>query len=392
MMVREKLIENIKKAEDKVRQLYESEDNKRRLKLWQDPMITQDYFHALPAHNGTHFTVELERDIALRLFNVNFKDFYTDPFIHYLTCLKTSIFKFENFEDCTPILKYVPVYLSGAFEKSLFGGEDEETIYTEHDAVISKQALIKERSDLGKMKIPDFYKDGCMPRTIEFFEKIREIAADDFILRFPNWTRSAWGCAWQIRRLENLLYDYIEDPEWLSEFLWFLTDARKAWGAQRSKYLGEAAVTATQIYNDEVMVPVVSPTMYEDYILPTEIELSKYFGGTLYWHSCGNTTALFPLINAIPDLGSVTVSAWSDIEKAGIAYNQETAFEVQLNNYTDISKDGRNLSVKEKIELIHNSTPNRKVQIQAVVAQRDTDEQTVMDLKQICALGNEVLN
>jgi hypothetical protein len=114
------------------------------------------------------------------------------------------------------------------------------------------------------------------------------------------------------------------------------------------------------MYNDEVTHPVVSPKMYEECILPSEIRLAEHFGGLSYWHSCGNTTFLYKLIGRIPNLEMVTVSAWSDVERAGREYSLDMALEVQLHNYKDVLHPTDENALKERIELIKDSTSGHK--------------------------------
>ena len=82
----------------------------------------------------------------------------------------------------------------------------------------------------------------------------------------------------------------------------FITDARKQWWRDRSKYLG-IPLEPANLYNDEVNCPTLSPAMFEEFVLPYEQELSEFHGGIGYWHSCGDTTKLVELIDRIPNLG-----------------------------------------------------------------------------------------
>lgn len=357
-MENEKILKEIREAEEEIRELCETEENKRRNALWDSAGVSSDYFHAIPADKDRKpLVIEFEREAYAAALGYDIIEFYHNPYLHYLSGLRTQIFKFKNFDDDTPIAKGQAVYESAAFEKCIFGGE--QAIYTEHDAVVSKEPLIKEREDLDRMEYPDFYEGGCMPRTIRFYEQVREIASDDFAIPFPQWGRSPWGCAWQVRGLDNLMIDCIEDPDWLVRLLDFLGESRKRWTLQRNEYLG-LPLAPGNIYNDEVTFPIVSPDLYEKYILPGEIDLANFFGGLAYWHSCGDTTELFSLINRIPNLKMLTVSAWSDVEKAGKVYDKEKALEVQLHNYRDVIQPETERTLPDRIELIKESTKDHK--------------------------------
>jgi len=354
----QKLITKIRHTEDEVRKIYESQENKRRLQYWSDSDMSNDYFRALPRDvNVKPFTVYCERPQLAKLLDFNFYEYYHNPYIHYLIGLQTQIFQFKSFNDCTPVVKRRQIDPSGAFERSIFVGDD--AVYTEHDAAISDIPAIKEYSDLDRMQVPDFYTSGNMPQIIRFYEDIRSIASDDFSVSFPVWGRSAWGCAWQMRRLTNLMYDLCDEPEWVDRLLRFFNESRKSWSKQRSQYLGEP-IGPTNIYNDEVLHPVVGPSLYEEKILPLEIDLSEFYGGVRYWHSCGDTTQLFGLIDRIPNTELITVSCFSDVELAGKTYSPDKILEVQLHPNRDVLDPISDTVLPERLELIRQATANHK--------------------------------
>jgi hypothetical protein len=359
----DKTLKAIRNAEDEIREICETEENKRRASMWAVSNVSSDYFHAIPADDKKiPLVIELEREGYAEALSFDLVRFYKDPYLHYLTGLRTQIYKFRTFDDDTPVSKKQPVYESSAFEKCIF--KKGEVIYTEHDALASKEPVLHERADLDTLEYPDFKTGGCMPDTIAFFEKIRETASDDFDVSFPQWGRSPWGTAWHLRGMDNLMFDYLEDPEWLKKFLDFLAESRKRWTKQRNEYLG-VALSHANIYNDEVTHPIVSPKMYEECILPSETGLSEFFGGLSYWHSCGNTTYLYNLIQRIPKLEMVTVSAWSDVKRAGMEYRPDMVLEVQLHNYRDVLHPESENTLSERIELIKESTSGHKAIVHA---------------------------
>jgi len=355
------MIVEIRKKEEELREMYESSKNKRRLAYWDNAEMTNDYFKGIPkSKDRKTFCVELERPQYAKLLGFDFYEYYHDPYVHYLSGLQMQIYKFNNFDDCTPIVKRQAVYPSGAFERAIFVGDDAS--YTEHDAVISNKSVIPDGEDFINKPYPDFHTSGIMPQIIRFYEDICDIASDDFKISFPVWGRSAWGCAWQMRRLENLMYDLADEPEWFNEMLEYLNEARKHWSRQRAEYLGEP-LGPENIYNDEVMNPIVGPGLYKEYILPLEIELSDYLGGIAYWHSCGDTSQLFHLINQIPKVQMVTVSAWSDIEAAGRIYNTDKVLEVQLHPVRDVMQPQSENTLAKRLETILTATREHKVNI-----------------------------
>lgn len=334
-MKSEKLAE-IRRLEDKVRELTESEENRRRLALWEDSAISNDYWHGIPKEHKPLFTVELERATYAHLLGFSIIDFYQDPYAMVEGNLKMMAFKFENLPDCTPIGKSFAHYPGAGFEKALYGGD---MLFSENDAWMAREDLITERVDIKALEPLDFYKSGCMPKIIELYHRTREIMSEDFTLSFPQWSRSPFGVAWHIRGIENLLCDVADDEEWVNDFINYITDCRIQWVRERAKYLN-IEQNGCNIYNDEVTSPMISPSFYRDIIRPTEIRLSEAFGGVHYWHSCGNTTPYMEYINTIPKLQMVTVSAWSDLKRAEQCYDKaRVTLEKQIHPYDGIMVD-----------------------------------------------------
>lgn len=369
-------LDEIKRLEDEIRELYESKENTRRRGFWDEAGISNDYWHGIPKNKEViPFIVELEREAYSKVLGFSLRNFYLDPYCYVLNSLRIMAFKFKNFNDCTPIGKSFTYYPGAGFEKSIFGGEQ---IYTEQDAWMARENIIKERVDIESLQYPDFYKSGSMPFTHEFYEQLLELVDEDFKVVFPQWSRSPWGLAWHLRGIDDLLIDSIEDCEWVRKFLNYLTKARERWSMERVKFLN-TELTNCNIYNDEVNSPIISPKIYEDLIRPTEIELSRFFGGVNYWHSCGNTTPFQKLINEIPNLHMVHVSPWSSISNAKVSYDhKKTVIEVALHPNEDVINPSDLSNIKEKLKLIKEETREHRSTVRADGIQILNDMETDM--------------
>ncbi len=157
--------------------------------------------------------------------------------------------------------------------------------------------------------MPDFYRSGLMPLAHQYYEVIGELIDNDFNVVFPEWGRRSFGVATHIRGYENFLSDMISNPKFAHRILRLITDTRKEWITERAKFLGKCKGKGN-IYNDEVNCPSLSPELYEEFALPYELELSDFHGGILYFHSCGDTTKLLPLIAKINTIEMFHVGPW----------------------------------------------------------------------------------
>ena len=73
----------IRRTEDEVRKIYESPENKRRLRYWDNAELSTDYFHAIPKKvDSTPFIVECERPQYAKTLGF---DFYDGAFVEIFT-------------------------------------------------------------------------------------------------------------------------------------------------------------------------------------------------------------------------------------------------------------------------------------------------------------------
>ena len=126
-----------------------------------------------------------------------------------------------------------------------------------------------------------------------------------------------------MRSMEDLLVDMIEAPEFVHELMRFITDSRKEYTQQSRKFLGKVeirnACSENSLANDEVSIPIVSPQLYEELIFPYEDELSEFFGGVNWWHSCGNKTPLVSVIKKMSrSIAFMDFALWADDLRTGV--------------------------------------------------------------------------
>lgn len=310
--------DELKKTLEKYIELVDSEENQRREQFWQpEPVYCRDKFRRIPRPWRETGYAPVVADpgptMWAKIFNFNLREYYTDPEVYLLNYLKIMIAQFELNDDTT-LHKVLPFWPGVTFEAALFGME---TIYHDtEDPWLGRELVLKEKKDLNKLKPPDFYESGLMPLVHHLYQEINEwLKGTGCSLAFPELIRSPWGLAFQLRGFAELAVDCMEDPTWVHALMRFLTEARKQWYEERSRFLGEP-VPPGHLYNDEVDCNVIGPNIYKKYILPYEIELSEFHGGIVYWHSCGNITPVLGLVRQIPNLAMINISSWTDYRKA----------------------------------------------------------------------------
>jgi len=322
--------DEIKELFYQIAELAESPENQRRKQMWDSEFSPEEYEPGLiapfPADKRKEkrppITADWDRLQWSRLLHFDIKKYYTDALYYLKWTLATDIYRFRNFPDDTPLAKTIPLFLGVAFEPSLF---EVPVVYssTREPLFTSEGAVVKKKSDLAKIKAPDFFRSGLMPLAHKFYQEINELVPKDFSVIFPVWIRGPFGVACAMRSMQELLIDMIEEPKFVHELMRFITDSRKEYTRESRKFLGNVKVanscSENSLANDEVSIPIVSPQLYEEFIFPYENELSKFYGGINWWHSCGNKTPLVSVIKKISQpIGFMDFALWADDLQRGV--------------------------------------------------------------------------
>jgi uroporphyrinogen-III decarboxylase len=333
----------VKRLLDKVRIMASDPKNREKARYWAPSSDRAlDHWRGTPRPRAdlprAPISVEPEVTLWRKILDFDIREYYQRPVTYLINYLRMLVYRFEKWDDQTVIDLNIPIWLGVTLESTLFGAQ---TVYTDDDYPwLSREPVITKREDLDKLALPDFRTSGLMPLAHRYYEEIRELVGDDFSVAFHEWGRSPFGVAFHIRGMENLLEDMLDEPAFTHRLMRFITEARRNWSRERAKFLGRP-VEKGNLYNDEVNTPTISPALYEEFVLPYEQELSAFHGGILYWHSCGDTTALAPLIARIPNLEMFHVGPWTDGAACRRAFGQHVPLEFCLHPVKDVQTASR---------------------------------------------------
>jgi len=332
--------DTIKRHMETIRELEQSDDNKRRKALWKDAQYrVGNHWRGLPRTDGSclkgQVPVHTDPNNAFwaKYLNLSLKDFYLNGETFLENYLKITIERFKLFKDDAYIVKRIPMWMSVAYEATFFGMK--VNFFDDIEPWLDYEEIIKKPEDLKKMKFPNFYKSGLMPKAIEVYEYVKENIDDDFEVLFPMWARGPFGLAVYLRGFNNLMMDMIDRPQFMHELMRFITDSMKSWFDSLAQYLGKPVGKGT-LFNDEVNCPSLSPEFYKEFVLPYEKELCEYHGGLHYWHSCGDITRLCRLIREIPNIDLIHRGPWTNAQEIGKVFGDTSAIEVCFNTEAEI--------------------------------------------------------
>jgi uroporphyrinogen-III decarboxylase len=323
-MEKQALKDSIKTLFDERYELYESNENKRRRAMWGDDTCPDEYLPGFVAPLAAEHRKEKRVPVAgdwcriqkSRFLNFDIIRLFKEPLYHLKWELYMDIHRFKSFPDDIPLLKRIPIWMSIGMEPSLFGvpthySYDNEPIFS------SAGAVINEKSDLSKLKQPDFFKSGMMPLVHQFYQEAKELAPDDYEVIFPKWSRSPFGMACALRDMKDVMVDMIEDPPFVHNILKLVNETRIEFSKWRTAFIGYEDIQST-LLNDEASDDLISLQFYEKFCFPYEKELADFYGHLRWWHSCGPKTKFLKKIMEIEKPIFFTELNWwaDDFKKA----------------------------------------------------------------------------
>ncbi len=303
---------------DRVRAIVEAQTTPPWGDLWDPAAVTQNVsMFAFPnpvAGSGlAPFVFVPDANFYARLFGYSLKEAFTDAHTWICFNLEQMIWNHENLHHDGSASRTILINQLGFFAPSLFGVE---VIYADDAVPWPGAPVIRERRDFARLKRPDFFTSGLSPLAHRMWEEARALLPDDFEVEFTTWLTGPFSLLFHLRGPINLALDLIDDPPLVHEMMAFATACMKEWWEARATFLSHPALEPLIMGNDEVGVPLIAPAHYEEFVLTYEIELSQYFGGIDYWHSCSNTTRLMPFLARIPGLRMMDVGPWTALQPA----------------------------------------------------------------------------
>ncbi len=316
-----------------------SEKNRENKKYWDNAderYLVERWRGRSSRRTDTPYTMAMDISGYARVLGIDCLKYYSDPETQLKEQLRYAIWEYENI-DCQRYFEdAVFISFGSVFEAAMFGAKinylpAQAPWYDEQDSVL------KDKANLLKLPPFDFYRSGLCPIVHEYYGQYKKLLGDTPLdVMFPLTLRSPFSTAIMLRGFENLLMDIYDDPEFFKDLMDTITGYLKEYATERAKFTGEP-MTPGMLFNDEISTPMLSNGMYEEFILPGELELARHWGGVRYWHSCGVTQDFYETVSNLPGLKMMHIGPWSDIPRAAAVFGaKDIAIEICVNANRDM--------------------------------------------------------
>ena len=179
-----------------------------------------------------------------------------------------------------------------------------KVIFREEDPAIvdESQLAICDLSEVGKLKLPDPWKDGRLPVWLEATRLLKE-AIGDRVFIMGRADQGPFSLACLLRGPEHFMMDLLDEDS--EEGVHELIDYCRRACAIFAKAQKDAGADATSIGDSFAGPNLISPALYRKFALEPEIRLTKEVQSTgipFSIHICGNTNGI------IADMGRTGAS------------------------------------------------------------------------------------
>ena len=224
--------------------------------------------------------------------------------------------------------------------------------YDKNGTLYSKTRILEDKETIAKLNTPNPRQDIPLPFLLKICElvgaELGNKAAVRGVVSLP------WTVAVQMRGMERLIFDTVDDPDFIHSVMRFCTDYTIELGETVIETIGEhaAGLYATDPSSG---CSVISPQLYKEFVQPYHKEVVDHFqekGIPVTFHLCGYIDPI------IEDLLSTGVDGVSIDENTSL----EKMFEISKGNalilgnispllFANGTKDEMEAAVKECLEI-----------------------------------------
>ncbi|MEI8079724.1 MAG: uroporphyrinogen decarboxylase family protein [bacterium] len=301
----------------------DSASNRRNAAYWakaNDSWLIERWRGISARKTDAPFTIALDMAGYAKVLGIDCKAYYTNVTAHLHEQLRYQIWEFEQLKSNRFFEKTAFVSFGACYSASLFGAE---IVFPDGQApwVNLHDPLIKEYRDLNRLNTIELDRHGLGPRAHEFYLQMRErLQGTGIKVNYPSVIRGPFSVATQLRETTRLLMDMLDEPSFVHDLMRRITDGLKRHAQLRAAFTGEP-VAPGKLFNDEIATPMISRWLYEEFILPYELELAAFHGRIHYWHSCGITQDFYESVRTLPGLEMMHIGPWSDLAKAAEVFS-----------------------------------------------------------------------
>lgn len=156
-------------------------------------------------------------------------------------------------------------------------------------AIIESGAVLRDKTTLARMKQPDPLGGGRMHDRVCGVALLKQRAGNELMIE--GWVEGPCAMAADLRGINTLMTDFVDDPAFVRDLFEFVVDMELAFAR------AQVDAGAGLIGIGDAAASLVGPAIYSEFVWPYEKKLSdgiRAMGARVRLHICGKTRKLFP--------------------------------------------------------------------------------------------------
>jgi MtaA/CmuA family methyltransferase len=161
-------------------------------------------------------------------------------------------------------------------------------------AIDEQHSLLKEKTALNTLKLPDPYKGERMADRVRAVALFRQRVGGEKLIE--GWIEGPCAAAANLRGINRLMLDFYDDPPFVRALMEFVLEMelRFAWA--------QVEAGAELIGIGDAAASLIGPRFYAEFVWPWEQKMAQTlhdWGVAVRLHICGNTQPLLPAIGRL---------------------------------------------------------------------------------------------
>lgn len=164
-------------------------------------------------------------------------------------------------------------------------------------AINEGRAALTEKRRLKEFRLPDPCGGGRMHDRIKAIEIMRRAVGQE--VSIVGWIEGPLALAQELRGLNNVMADFVDDPEFVHDLLDFTAEVAMLYA------LPQIAAGADTIGMSDAAASMIGPSRYAEFLFPRQLRVldfvkEKHHEVIRRLHMCGKTDPLIPKMRELP--------------------------------------------------------------------------------------------
>ncbi|MFA7344015.1 MAG: uroporphyrinogen decarboxylase family protein [Terrimicrobiaceae bacterium] len=170
--------------------------------------------------------------------------------------------------------------------------------FVDQGPVINEErAALGDKSLLKKWRVPDPANSARMHDRVQSIEYMRKQAGPD--VSIVGWVEGPLALAQELRGLNTIMMDFMDDPEFVAELLAFCADVAITYAP------AQIAAGADTIGMSDAAASIIGPQLYSEFVFPAQLRvlesIKKHHPQVIRrLHMCGRTDPLISRMKELP--------------------------------------------------------------------------------------------